>query len=534
MNNHKNKVWIISAAIIFAIVTMATVVLLIKVAGLNMLPVKYLGLGIFVVVLLLLLIFAFFFLLPMKKKDTKAAAEEQTAKKNIKKYILRSSAMILAISLTILDVLGIQMVTKFEDAMSNMLENETENTIVKDDEIVKLEEFVFGVFVLADDKAEELKDIKRYDVAYSLTYDGTNTQKAINVIENEIDRKLDLEEYLNIFDMVDAFLSKKKDAMILSTAYLDIIADQEGYEDITDKIKCIYECKVTIETNVPEKEAVAFDITKDTFVVYLSGHDTLFATTKANSDVNILAVVNPETKQVLLINSPRDSYIPNPASPDGAYDKLTHCGTYGVQCSMDALGTLYDIDVNYYAQLNFNGFIRLIDALGGITVYSEKSFISTSMNIPIQKGENHLNGTAALEFVRERKQFSGGDRMRGRHQMEVIKGIIGQMSSSNLLFNYAEILDSMGTYFRSSVSQEEIAALVKMQLGDMSEWNVQMYAITGTGGNEITYSLPSMSVYVMNIDPATVDHAKTLIDMVYDGENITEEDLILPTEQQNN
>lgn len=527
MNNHKRKVWTISAAIVFVVVALATAGLLFKVAGLNMLPMKYLGLVIFAVVFLLLLIFTFFFFLPLKKKVQEQAAEEQPVKKPIAKYVLRSVAMVLAIAMVVVDVVGIQMINKFEETMSNMSDDDK-------DEVVKVEEFVIGVFVRAEDKAENLEDVKRYDLAYSLAYDRNNTRKAINVMENELDRKLELEEFKDIFEMIDKVLAGEKAGFVLSMDYLDILADQAGYEDIASKIKCVHECTVTIETDVAEKEEVAFDVTKDTFVVYLSGHDTTFAAKRANSDVNILAVINPTTKQVLLINSPRDSYVEISVSPDGALDKLTHCGTYGVECSMDTLNELYDIDIKYYAQLNFVGFTRLIDALGGITVYSEKEFVSTSEGILIPQGFSHLDGASALEFVRERKQFPGGDRMRGKHQMAVIKGIMNQLASGSMLRNYGAVLDSMGHYFKCNVPQEDISALVKMQLGDMAEWNIQMYAITGTGDNKTSYSLPNLSTYVMIIDPATVDHAKTLINMVYEGETIEEEDLVLPTEENKN
>ena len=526
MNNHKSKVWTISAAIVFAVVVLATAGLLVKVAGLDMLPMKYLGLAILAVVFLLLLIFLFFFVLPLKKKTQEQTTEEQPVKKPVAKYVFRSIAMVLAIAMVAVDVAGIQMVNKFEETMSNLVEEENET--------VKVEEFVIGVFVRTEDKAENLDDVKRYDLGYSLAYDRNNTRKAINVMENELDRKLELEEFRDIFEMVDKVLAGEKAGFVLSMDYLDILADQEGYEDIADKIKCVHECTVSIETQVVEKEEEAFDVTKDTFVVYLSGHDTTFAAKRANSDVNILAVVNPTTKQVLLINSPRDSYVPISVSPEGEMDKLTHCGTYGVECSMDTLNELYDIDIKYYAQLNFTGFTRLIDALGGITVYSEKEFVSTSEGILIPQGYSHLDGASALEFVRERKQFAGGDRMRGQHQMAVIKGIINQMASGSMLRNYDAVLDSMGHYFKTNVPQEDISALVKMQLGDMAEWNVQMYAITGTGDNKTSYSLPNLSTYVMIIDQSTIDHAKTLIDMVYEGETIEEEDLVLPTTEEKN
>ena len=508
MNNHKSKVWPIIAGIIFALAVLATAGLFIKVAGLNMLPVKYIGLAILAVVILLLIVFVCFFLIPAKAKK-------------IVKYIVRTMALLLTLSLVLVDIVGIQMVNKFEETMDNLVEEDQE---------VKVEEFVFGVYVRTGDKAESLEDAKRYDFGYSLAYDRNNTKKAINVIENDLDRNLNLEEYSDIFAMVDAVLAKEKDAFILSTAYLDIIEGQEGYSDISSKIKCVHECVVTSETQVVEKEETPFDVTKDPFAIYISGHDTAYAATRANSDVNILAIINPTTKQVLLLNTPRDFYIPISVSEEGALDKLTHCGVHGVECSMDTLSDYYDVDIKYYAQLNFTAFQRLVDALGGITVYSEKEFYTTNEGIYFQKGANELNGEQALAFVRERKQFGGGDRARGEHQMAVIKGMIQKMTSGSLLLNYNQILDSMGGYFRFNVSQEELSAIVKMQLSDMAEWNIQTYAVSGIGRNDICYSMPNLKTYVMIPDEATVAQARTLIKMVFDGETIEAEDLIVPVE----
>lgn len=501
MNNHKNKVWPITAGVIFVLTVLVTAVFMFKVAGLNMLPTKYIGLAILVVVFLLAIVFACFFLLPFKNK--------------MPKYVLRTMAMILAIALIVVDVAGIQMVVKFESTVSDMVEDEDE---------AKVEEFIIGVYVRANDKAESLEDAKRYDFGYSLAYDRNNTKKAINVMETELDRNLSLEEYNTILPMVDAVLAEEKDAFILSTAYMAILEEQEGYADILDRVKCIHECTITSELEVVEKEETPLIITQDTFIVYLGGYDTTRNVKRANSDVNILAVVNPTTKQILLVNTPRDYYVEISESNEGAMDKLTHCGIYGVECSMETLNNFYDIDIDYYAQINFKGFVRLIDAIGGITVYSEKEFMSAA-GIPFQKGENYVNGEEALAFVRERKQFGDGDHARGRHQMAVIKAIISKMSSGSLLTHYDDVLDSMGKSFRCDFSQEDISALVKMQLNDMAEWNVQSFAVVGEGKNMYTYTIPDSKHYVMIPNEESVEHAKKLIQMVYDGETIEKEDL---------
>ena len=515
MNNFKNKVWPIIAGIIFAVTTIATGVLLVKLAGLNMLPTKYFVLVVLAVAFLLIIIFAFAFLLPWKKKN---ATEE---KKPIAKYVLRTVALILACSLLAGDVVGIQMIQKFEETMAHHND--------KEDEEVKIEEYVFGVYVPVEDKAETLEDAKRYDFVYSLGYDRNNTRKAISVIQEELDRTLNLEEYDSIPTMVDAVLNNEKDAFILSADYMTILEDQEAYSDIFSKVKCIYECVVTIETEIVQREEESFDITKDPFVVFLSGQDVTYSAKRAHSDVNILAVVNPTTKQVLLINTPRDYYVPISISESGELDKLTHCGIYGVECSIDTLTDFYDVDIKYYAQINFTGFEKLIDAIGGISVYCEKE-ITVPEGYTYVKGMNYLNGEEALRFVRERKLFGDGDHARGRHQMAVIKGIIEKMSSGSLLKNYDKVLNSMGKYFKWSLAQEEVSALVKMQLGDLAEWNVQSFAVNGTGKMMTSYSMPTLKAYVMIPNESAVNHAKTLIQMVYAGETIEKEDLTIPVE----
>ena len=100
-------------------------------------------------------------------------------------------------------------------------------------------------------------------------------------------------------------------------------------------------------TNGFLSNAEANKITKEPFVLYLSGVDTRGdLTEKARSDVNIIAAVNPVTKQVVLINTPRDYYVD--LAGTNSKDKLTHAGLYGVQTSMDTLGNLYGVNVEHY------------------------------------------------------------------------------------------------------------------------------------------------------------------------------------------
>ena len=269
--------------------------------------------------------------------------------------------------------------------------------------------------------------------------------------------------------------------------------------------------------------AEANKITKEPFVVYLSGVDTRGdLTEKARSDVNIIAAVNPVTKQVVLINTPRDYYVD--LAGTNSKDKLTHAGLYGVQTSMDTLGNLYGVDVQHYIRINFAGFINIVDALGGVDVYSDQAF--TSVGSPgyydpttFVEGWNHLDGKAALAFARERHAFKTGDVQRGINQMKVIDAMLNKIKSPALLMGFSKIMDSAADCFVTSLSQNQISALVRMQLSDFAEWNIESYTVTGSSGSSTKcYSAKGQKLYVMKPDESSVNKAKELIASVLGGD----------------
>lgn len=270
--------------------------------------------------------------------------------------------------------------------------------------------------------------------------------------------------------------------------------------------------------------AEANKITKEPFVVYLSGVDTRGdLTEKARSDVNIIAAVNPETKQVVLINTPRDYYVD--LAGTNSKDKLTHAGLYGVQTSMDTLGNLYGVDVQHYIRINFAGFINIVDALGGVDVYSDQAF--TSVGSPgyydpttFAEGWNHLDGKSALAFARERHAFASGDIQRGINQMKVIDAVANKLKSPALLMGFSKLMDAAADCFVTSLSQEQISALVRMQLGDLANWDIQSYTVTGSGAKSTKcYSAKGQSLYVMKPDENSVNEAKALVAAVLGGED---------------
>ena len=266
-------------------------------------------------------------------------------------------------------------------------------------------------------------------------------------------------------------------------------------------------------------------VTDEVYTIFVSGIDTRGGmTASSRSDVNIILTLNATTKQILMVSTPRDYFVPLSIS-NGVPDKLTHAGIYGVNVCMDTLDMLYDIDINYYFRLNFAGFEQIIDALGGVNVNSDYDFDSgNTTGYHFNKGENHLNGEQALVFARERYAFKEGDRQRGRNQMAVIQGVVDKATQPAFLKNYLSVLDSLDGAFETNVPYDVMASLVRKQLDEGGSWQVLSYSVDGTGDTQKPYSMSSKA-YVMIPDQNTVDKARVLMKKVREGFRLSEADV---------
>ena len=238
------------------------------------------------------------------------------------------------------------------------------------------------------------------------------------------------------------------------------------------------------------------------------------------SDVNIIAVVNPTTHQILLITTPRDYYIPIPGISDGMNDKLTHAGTYGIDVSMETLGALYETDINYYVRLNFSSLIEIVDILGGVDVYSEYAFTTgweSGYEMEVQQGINHFDGKQALAFSRERHALEGGDNQRGKNQQAVITAMLKKVLSPTMLLKANSIINQVSQDVETNISQGQLNSLVKSQLKSGAKWTIQSVAASGTDGEDYCYSVPDMPLYVLYPDEEVVNSIVELANIVEEG-----------------
>lgn len=393
---------------------------------------------------------------------------------------------------------GMDIVKTVDKAISNIASNNNEE---QHQEVTKM-----TILVLKDSAIHEISDLKEFIISYVNDDDYEHTKKLMDEINTTIGGSVQYKEFSQTTAMIDALCAKTIDALIINEAHIEMIAELEEYKDLSEKTKAVYSSEIISYIEVVEKQETDLEH----FVVYISGIDRFgHIGAKSRSDVNILAIVNTKTHHIQLINTPRDYYIKHSKSK-GKEDKLTHAGIYGINASKRALEVLYDIDIDFYVKMNFSGFEGIIDALGGIDVYSEYDFTVE----PIKHytvGMNHLNGIEALAFARERKSFKAGDIQRGKNQMEVIKATVNKMTSSEMLFNYATVMEELSWCFQTDMASDDIYALVREQLADGRGWTFDSYTVTGKGAYKTTYSTPNSEAWVMLPDEKSVEQAKKLI-----------------------
>ena len=124
-----------------------------------------------------------------------------------------------------------------------------------------------------------------------------------------------------------------------------------------------------------------------------------------------------------------------------------------------------------------------------------------------------MDGFHALMFARERYAFKDGDVQRVKDQQKVLTAIIKKVTSSTtLVTNFSQILDSVGNSFSTNMETKSINRFIKMQLNDMRGWSIESQNLIGTDlYTKETYTYPNLKLYVMKQDKKSVETASEKI-----------------------
>ena len=245
-------------------------------------------------------------------------------------------------------------------------------------------------------KESDIKDVSQLTSVQAPTkVDKNNIETLMSALKK--DKKVDVkvDDVASYQEAYDNLKSGKSKAMVLSGSYASLLESVDS--NYASNLKTIYTYKIKKKNSNSAKQ-----VDSKVFNIYISGIDTYGSiSTVSRSDVNMIITVNPNTKKILLTSIPRDYYVT--LANMGKKDKLTHSGIAGPDNTVKTMQNFIGEDINYYARVNFTSLVTMVDALGGIDVYSDKTINGfwTDRSVNIKEGMNHMNGKEALAFSRE-------------------------------------------------------------------------------------------------------------------------------------
>lgn len=334
-----------------------------------------------------------------------------------------------------------------------------------------------SLITLEDSKLEEMSEL---DLVGFVSDGSSYFNTTMNVIKNE-NPDIRFKILQDTSELLDALYNEEIDAILMREAH------RSTYEEVNSlfsiETKKIWNHLITEEISDISKDV---NVVNTPFTVYLSGIDTYGDISYVSrTDVNMLVTINPNTKQVLLTSIPRDCWVVLENMQE--YDKLTHSGLEGAENSVATIENFLGIDINYFARVNFTSLIKIVDAIGGITVENPLTFTCYyPPNTTYEQGDVFLDGTHALEYARERHAFDNmfedserGDQVRVENQQRVVMGIAKKVISPTLLTNFQDILSALEGTFETNIMTDEMMDLVKMQLDDMASWEFISQKVLG-------------------------------------------------------
>lgn len=425
-----------------------------------------------------------------------------------KNVVSKIVCIVLTLFICVASCMGGYYISKTQNVLSSITNvakhaKNTVSVIVKESSTIKNKSQLNGVSV----GSLRLNELGSKKVLKELSSEG--------IVLNQI-------EYDSMTALLEAFYNGEVDSIIINESSRSQILDMEAYSNFDSNTRVVYQTSYKVKNN--DSATSVSDITSKPFNVLISGSDTRGGFDEnGRSDVIMIATVNPKTHTILLTSVPRDFYVTTACDAgdgcmQGALDKITHTGIHGTNTTKRTVEQLLGIEINYTFKVGFDTVTELVDVLGGVDVYVEPGYATTTSEFSVHEGVNHLNAQQALAFARERYSYTEGDRQRTKNQQQVLMGIVKEATKPSVITNYAAIMDTMANTFSTTMSNEEITDLIKYQLNNNPTWKMEQYMVDGTGDTLMCAELGD-AASVMVPDQSTVKMAKDKINAVLAGKS---------------
>lgn len=359
-----------------------------------------------------------------------------------------------------------------------------------------------SLITMNSNQASNIEDITNYTIGIlndKKSPEGYIIPQEI-IKENSLNDDNDIKKYDDYTSMLVDLYAGEVDAIFVSSGYVSMFSDITGYENIES------DTKVIISKDKKMKKADTSDVElassgksiTEPFTILLMGIDStdevLSKNAIANGDTLILITFNPKTLNATMISIPRDSYVPIACWSDKAENKITHAAAYGTDCMMNTIEQYLDVNIDYYAKINFKGLVKLVDAVGGVEVDVPKELCTDDSSrggeVCIQPGRQTLNGEQALVFARNRKSLANGDFGRAQHQQEIVMALINKMKTISDVSKFTDILNTISNSLDTNLTTKQILSfynvgkdIIKKSLSadEADLISIQQLYLQGTG-----------------------------------------------------
>lgn len=264
-------------------------------------------------------------------------------------------------------------------------------------------------------------------------------------------------EFQSYTDMLMALFNGSIDVASLPANYVNQFEDNEGFSEYLAETSIIHQYTVVNEASGTTSD---INVSTDPFTILIMGNDG------ERTDSMILATYNPLNLEVTMTSIARDSYVPIACYPNQASDKIGHAFAVSQECAIDTVENLFEINIDYYVSINFQGVVEIVDALGGIYVNSPVQFVGQTSSyergtytVWVPEGDFWATGEQALALARERHHMPNGDYDRQINQQQVIQAIIDRTLSLSDVNSALGVLDAAGSNIKTNLTLDQLITI---------------------------------------------------------------------------
>lgn len=373
----------------------------------------------------------------------------------------RKKVKFILISLLTTIIVGVMItlsvfINYFYGELSNMKENDK---VIYSSYLVSFNDKIGN-----DDKLGMIKDEDDIE-GHILAIDLINKEK----LNNEI------VEYNSYSELFNALQNEEVAGIFVSGNYKTLF--DTDYSEIISKTKVLY--KYSKEMNNKDLVITSNKSLKEPFTLLLMGVDTnssegVKSNSSFNGDTLMVISFNPKTLNAVVFSIPRDLYVPISCYRNSKF-KINSSAAKGTSCVVETIEQLIDIDIDYYAKINFQGVVDLVNAFGGIDVDVENAFCEQdskrdfSNQICLKVGYQHLDGEQALAFARHRHTLPTGDLMRIQNQQKIVEAIANKALTLNSISDVKDILSAISNNISLNMDTNQILSsydILKTMVGN--------------------------------------------------------------------